>query len=460
MGSDDVAPLASGQTCGWGGPRGQADADGEPIHETCSLSADHVHLIRYIFRLPGYLALPDATTVPAHYPSHDQDGAADSPIVLSTIRQIELEADDDLTLSVRATALLMNKLGFDLDIDSEESPFLKLQRWHSIADIITEDSSPDVPPEDWDGRPQHLGPRSDQFMRALDAVREVARSITLTGRRAPVLPSYERTPMMINFLTAVAFGADRKYPIPPDRSWEVAGLIHLAHLNFPGDGPDDETDSVVDQTIVHWRRCLEARMPGALAREKIVEAGRLLNREGEYGSAIVSACTGVEILCDALLSATLWETHFRDPSADGPDTAARHFGEETPLSRAARQLRPILGGDWNSSRSAWQHFRGEASALRNRFVHAGYSPSRAEVQRGIDHVDAVQDFLIGRLVAKANVYPRTTFLFAGVDGLTARDRYRGQIKKFIEQIAPREAGYIESFGAWHQSLMRAANTTR
>lgn len=353
----------------------------------------------------------------------------------------------------------MNSLGLADRPESDEVLSLKLEHWHSVADIITSDSRPEAPPEDWDGRPQHLGPRSDQFMRALDAVREVARSITLTGRRAPVLPSYERTPLMIHFLTAVVYAKDGQYRIPRDRDWALDGLIHLEHLNLPGDGPSDENETVVDQTMGHWRRCLEARMPGALARERFVEASRLLNRDGEYGAAIVAVCTGVEILCDALLSATLWEAHFCDPSTDGPAAAALLFGDETPLSRAAKQLWPVLGGDWNSPRSAWQQFQVGASALRNRVVHAGYSPSRAEAQRGMDQVDALQEFLIGRVAEKANTYPRMTYLFVGVDGLTRRNRYRGQIKKFLEQDAPQEDWYIESFGGWHQTLVLAANRT-
>ena len=160
--------------------------------------------------------------------------------------------------------------------------------------------------------------------------------------------------------------------------------------------------------------------------------------------AAVSDSVGSPLLCD--------------PSTDGPAAAALLFGDETPLSRAAKQLRPLLGGDWNSPRSAWQQFRGGASALRNRIVHAGYSPNRAEAQRGMDQVDAIQQFLIGRVAEKANAYPRMTYLFVGVDGLTKRNRYRGQIKKFLEQDAPREDWYIESFGEWHQTLVLAANS--
>ena len=74
-------------------------------------------------------------------------------------------------------------------------------------------------------------------------------------------------------------------------------------------------------------------------------------------------------------------------------------------------------------------------------------------------MDALQEFLIGRVAEKANAYPRMTYLFVGVDGLTRRNRYRGQIKKFLEQDAPQEDWYIESFGGWHQTLVLAANRT-
>lgn len=456
---DHVPPSAGGQQCTWRGPHPQAEADDNSAIPGCELEHDHIHLIRYIFKLPGYLAVPDGTTIPAYYPSAEDRADNAAPFVLTTIRQIELEADDDLTLSIRVADRVMKSLNLADRSGSDEEFSMRLERWHSVADIITSDSSPDAPPEGWDGRPQHLGPRSDQFMRALHAVRETARSIALTGRRSPVLPTYERTPLMMHYLTAVAPGDSSQYRIPADEDWTFNGVIHLEHENIPGDGPSEEDQTIVGQTMDYWRRCLDAKLPATFARERFLEAARLLNQDGEYAAAIVAASTGVEILCDALLSATLWEAHFVDPGADGPGAASRLFGDVTPLSRAAKQLAPLIGGDWNSRRSAWQQFRGGTSALRNRVVHAGYSPSRAEAQLAIDQAAAVQGFLLDRVAERANTYPRVTWLVVGEDGLIRRNRYRGKIKKFVEQVAPHEDWYIESFGEWHQALVLAANKT-
>ena len=120
-------------------------------------------------------------------------------------------------------------------------------------------------------------------------------------------------------------------------------------------------------------------------------------------------------------------------------------------------LLPRLKGDWASANSPWQLWRSKGSGLRNRIVHAGYQPERAEAQEVLDSVDILQSFIFDRLSAQAAKYPRVTLMLVTRAGLESRGLYRGKVKRFDENRATAGPSWLEQFGPWHQRLIKTAN---
>ena len=181
--------------------------------------------------------------------------------------------------------------------------------------------------------------------------------------------------------------------------------------------------------------------------------------DGEYGAAVVSAATGMEVLSDALLSALLWEEHIMSGGEIHhalSDASDLFSGDVTPLKRAQTQTVSRLGGDWTSSASAWQVYRGGAAGLRNRIVHAGHQPKRQEAVAAYQQALDGQTFLLDLLAAKRSKYPRTCHIFLGSEGLQNRNLYSGKIKQFFEQAIPTEPPCSARFSVWHQRLIDKA----
>jgi len=192
-----------------------------------------------------------------------------------------------------------------------------------------------------------------------------------------------------------------------------------------------------------------------LAREQLIVAERLLHHEGEYAAATVAAATAVEVMTDSLLSALMWEEHLSNPGAPSAADAAAGFKEGKSAARAASELPRRLGGDWSSPGGPWQRWRSGGATLRNRVVHGGYQPTRAEAQGLIDLAHDFERFTLDRLTARANTYPRSALMLVARSGLEKRGRYNGRIKQFSEQVAPLEPSWSESFSAWHLELVAA-----
>lgn len=419
----------------------------------CAHDLPHDHLCKFLFRLPGALGIVNGTRVTQIYdPSSEVGGAATFAEVI--IRQVDIESDDDPTyLSVLAT--------FAIDWSAEATQAeagtpTRMRRRHTVVEVITPANSPDPSPKDWDGHVENLGPRQDAFMRALHAARAVARSASLIdGGTSPLLPTYERLPTMIPMWDAVI---DDQLDLSAlgDVVWGKSSVMVLEHRNLPGTEPAP----VDGDALAFWAYQLGTGMPGVLARERFIEAKRLAYQEGEYGAAVLSAATGVEVMCDAILSALLWEECIQSDDEDWNSamaSAVSMYSDRTPLYRATKHCVPRLGGDWTSSSSPWQAYRGGAAGLRNRIIHAGYEPRRQESLEAIHIAVEAQLFLFSRLVHNAGKYPRCAIMFVGTEELRDRGCVVGKFGQFIDEIAPTEAPYTANYSRWHRSLIENAN---
>lgn len=421
----------------------------------CGSSEKHGHLLRYAFRLPEPIGVDDGYTSLQVYQRHDSE--QELAFAHVTIRQVEMESADPTTLSLRSLARLGFATGDGDGVpempggDPPSNGYL-----HSVAQVVTLASSPDEPPPHWDHQPQSLGPREDSFMRALHAVQTVVRGVKLADMgKPPLLPTYERAPSIV-LVNEMVMAHGLRLEELGKLEWDSESAVFLEHSNAPGELPH----VVPSEQIDFWGDEIGKGNPAVFAKERFIDAKRLIHTEGDYGAAVVAAATGIEILCDAVLSALLWEEYVvsgRQDAESALTSAADLFsGDVTPLRRAGEYLVSRLGGDWTSPSSPWQAYRDGAAGQRNRIVHAGYQPKRQEAEQGRQQALDVQTFLFDRLAAQRNKYPRACYVFLGRPGLESRNLYRGKIKKFFEEAIPIERSCSELFSAWHRHLVAKA----
>jgi hypothetical protein len=428
---------------------------------SCSETGKHAHLIRLLFALPSYLPLPDGCATSYRYPHPAGEAEPWTPFAQVQIHQVQLDSENGMADVRAANAALQRILEFSGNAGSSEpaaAPPELIGTWHTVADVITTEDSPDGPASTWDGRPQNLGPRQDAVMRAVDSTNRIARAVRLAGQNRVIVPTYERMPPLVMWLSAVAPYVDGLLGLPADSAWTLRGVMRLEHTNIQGaEVTDLQEQQRLQQESTFWDRCLDAGSPAPLAREHLLEAQHLHHHQGEYAKAVIVAATAVEVMCDSVLSALLWEEHWVDAAAPGTDEIASWFEEGTASRRATMHLLPRLKGDWASANSPWQLWRSKGSGLRNRIVHAGYQPERAEAQEVLDNVDILQSFIFDRLSAQAAKYPRVTLMLVTRAGLESRGLYRGKVKRFDENRATAEPSWLEQFGPWHQRLIKTAN---
>ena len=410
-------------------------------------------LTRFVFRLPSFLPLPDGISINIPFPSLDGRSVM-SAFAIVRLHQVELDATEIKSDYMCALEAINRIQAGTVGRKSVEWPS-QFKSWHTVADVITTVESPDNPPAHWDGLRQNLGPRQDAVMRSVEAVRSIARAVRLCGQDRVVLPSYEKLPMMWQRLSAPDEHVGDFLRIPSDSEWEHVGLLLLDHSNFAGAEETDEgRQHVIREESEFWARGLAAGSASILSREQFIVAGGLLRRSGEYGAAVVAAATGVEVMTDALLSALMWEESL---IAGGPSArvVGGSFAEGKSGARVLSDLAPRLGGNWTSPSSAWRRWHSGGARLRNRSVHGGYQPTRAESTGALDLAKALETFTFDRLTEKRNRYPRVTLMLVARSGLEKRGCYGGRIREFSEKVAPAEPPWVESFAGWHRELIDA-----
>lgn len=421
----------------------------------CTITEPHEHLIRYFFPTPTHLPIADGQVVIQEYPGSDPEEAVPTAVV--TVHQVEGDPDPRAPADLLAVDAVLRRLSIgDPQTPGGSGPYPgATPQQVTVMDVVTQLASPES--ADNFVRPQDAGPREDSLMRALSAAREVARAARLTENPRVVLPSYERLPVAV--LTAMAVGrmSGAVLTVPPPAEWQVTTVVILDHTNIGGWEVTDEKElERLTREAGHWFNALKQGFPAAVAREHLIQAQRHLQVEGEYAQAVLAAATAAEVLCDALLSALLWEEHTADAVKPDATDAAKLFAKPKYAQRVSSGLMPRLRGNWNEG-SPWVLWRHGGSRLRNRVIHTGYQPSRAEAVAAVDEVEALQVFLLDRLAARAAAYPRVAYMLLAVEGLEKRGAYNGQVKKFIETQADREPWWTPDVSAWHAQLIDAAS---
>lgn len=279
---------------------------------------------------------------------------------------------------------------------------------------------------------------SEAFDRCLDALSQVFAAYRSSTRNLVPAPTYERLSPVILYATRTA-----RAPVV----WDERLSLFVLHANVRATPPAlAEHDLEQLNTWLSVRKRGHPLMPYA---ERELDARLALDTRGDYAAAVVSAQTAAEVLVDSLLTLLLWEE-----DAD-PADAATLFSEGLQ-KRVRTHFGTRLGGDWNTRGSGpvgtWGTF---LAPLRNRIVHAGHHPTRAEAREALSALADLSGFVSDRLADKRTAFPRTALLVLGRPGLERRGRWGGQVEDFVETHADEEPDWIASYRAWRDRLDEA-----
>ena len=135
--------------------------------------------------------------------------------------------------------------------------------------------------------------------------------------------------------------------------------------------------------------------------------------------------------------------------------ASAHGWPDTLMTRVKTLYARRIGGDWDpSGRGPVGWWAREVAGVRNRVVHAGYSPSREEAERSLVVVEDLLCYICDRLVYGPNLrkYPRTASNLLNREGFERRNRYPRWLQKLQED--PSEPQWYERFGSWYAAQTR------
>ena len=418
----------------------------------------------FVFALPDPLPFPDGTTIAA--PVGDQPHSEllpDDPLVTLTFHQVTSSVGRTRG-SYEAIAEVVSRLPHLLrsttlpELHEAEAPREFPGFPYSVVVAVTQMASPDSHGQDCAESPADLRPRQDAFNRCLRLVGDLARAYRIASGVQYGMPSYERLGAFVQFYTASA----RRVPMSPAGTagqadfFRVEGpfngpsVMLLDHLNTPDIVAGPVIEGETKEKFNHWMRLLRIGSPMFTWRERLIEADRALNIHGEYAQGVVLAQTAAEVFLDTLLTLMLWEE-----GADA-EQAALLFDDGRLARRIKSEWGPRLGGNWalDGDGPVANWFQ-KTAQLRNRVVHGGYQPTRAEALAAFKAVYPLETFAYNRLAQRRAKYPRSVLLTIGDQGLRRRGLWSGTIKTFAEKQGPAEANWEVAFKGFRDKLVRA-----
>lgn len=415
----------------------------------------HYHLTRFTFALPEPIGVEDGFSSVHVWTDDDTPRTTWAKVA---IHQFELPAHPDGAVIAATLRLAQGEDGTPTEepneggaSETEEHDLgSSLTTRLSIAQVVTPFSSPGGRAAEWDQQMRHLSPQNDAFVRALYATQTVVRAANLAQNPMPVrLPSYEALTLVltqdaalfdclvdvenliIDWSEPAWMTLDKQYQLPP-KPGEVPGALMHA-----------------------WQREIGFGNPAIAAKENFRRAQRLMEIDGDYSQGVIAAAIGLESLCYNLVSATYWETSFKEGlggEASVEAAAEALSSRSTPPRIAEQRLPRLLGGDWSSPTSAWTTYRETTAPLRNRIVHTGLLPRRAEASAAVAAAFEAHSFLLDRLAENRHKYPLCTYIFLGSVGLKQRDLLQKKIREMFEAIASEPDDPSLAYAEWNRAL--------
>jgi hypothetical protein len=178
------------------------------------------------------------------------------------------------------------------------------------------------------------------------------------------------------------------------------------------------------------------------------QAAAALYLYGNTRESVVMIAAAAEAILKLVICHMQWEEGMT------PEASVRSWPEGL-LTRIKSMFSPRLGGSWDPTRGGqvgrWAR---EAAGVRNRVVHAGYTPSREEGERAMVVVEELVGYIGDRLAYGGNLrkYPRTALELFQPDGLRRRGRFPRWLQELQDDRA--EPPWHATFGAWYATHLR------
>jgi hypothetical protein len=287
---------------------------------------------------------------------------------------------------------------------------------------------------------------TDAFDRCFSCLQDVARAYRIRDNVRPQLTRERLHPFALWTSQDMSEGA-----------WDTGLSIFLITFNLPEVADSEPLQTDQSHEFIRFVSELRRGHPAFLCLERMADARTALQRDGDYGEAVVQAAIAVEVLLQSALAVVLWEQGM-DPQQAGREVFTK------PLARLVRgECAAHLGGGvrWQATSPGpvldWDQ---DLARLRHRVVHTGYQPALEEARRALAAAEGMRTFVADRLVANASRSPRAALILVGPDGLERREAWTRRMRTFAEEQAPQEDDWLMSFQAWREEVDRAAAAAR
>lgn len=279
----------------------------------------------------------------------------------------------------------------------------------------------------------------DALNRCLDSLFTTVRALRLSENEPIPELTYERVPMVVPFIWRELH--------PPNFIGEPA-LIMLSHGNFATADVDVDWDDDHERRYLQYLGRLQAGDPLVTYSERRLEARLALNVQGQYAESVIQSAIAAEVLIQSILMMMLWEESIPE---ENPQEAASVLGSRMAARLSRHYASRLGGGGWNlSDGGPVERWHNATANVRNRIVHAGYRPSRAEAESAYEALADLELFICDRLGSAAKKYPRTALMMLGRNGLERRGAWRGDI--FGEQAIGPILDQIRAYVSFRSSV--------
>jgi hypothetical protein len=223
--------------------------------------------------------------------------------------------------------------------------------------------------------------------------------------------------------------------LPRDKNWVRVLDLFMHPDSFPFPLKLESLDSIKGQLASTFED-LRGGRPFLVSTLWHGRALRASTYRGDNVDCIVSLQTATESMMYDLLRGLLV-----DIGKTSAQIASRVNADLPFRSLLVKVLPPLIGGDWSLSGNSpvakyWQ----SVYLVRNRIIHAGYSPGNRETEEAKDAFLDVREFISSLLWRNNARFPRTLVAKVGVNGLGRRgwmsERMRQQCEAFQNETYP------------------------